>query len=61
LLSGLTKSGDGWDVSEAWFELATAWERGGQKEKAAEILWWCVKLEDSRPARRWRNVRPKVL
>ncbi|KAF2434878.1 hypothetical protein EJ08DRAFT_675842 [Tothia fuscella] len=57
LLSGLTKLGSGWDYSEAWFALARAYEEGGQVEKAKEVLWWCVELEDTRPLRHWRNIR----
>ncbi|KAK4695334.1 hypothetical protein P7C71_g2405, partial [Lecanoromycetidae sp. Uapishka_2] len=39
LLSALTKSGQGWDCSEAWFSLARAYEESGQVEKAKEALW----------------------
>lgn len=46
LLSGLTKLGDGWNLSEAWFALARAHEESGQPEKAKEVLWWCVELEE---------------
>ncbi|KAF2092567.1 hypothetical protein NA57DRAFT_69659 [Rhizodiscina lignyota] len=53
LLSSLTKLGCGWDYSEAWFALARAYEEGGQVEKAKEVLWWCVELEDTRPIRSW--------
>ena len=53
LLSSLTKLGTGWDNSEAWFALARAYEEGGQIEKAKEVLWWCVELEDTRPVREW--------
>lgn len=53
LLSSLTKLGSGWDNSEAWFALARACEEGGQVEKAKELLWWCVELEDTRPVRGW--------
>lgn len=56
LLSTLTKLGAGWDDSEAWFALARAHELGGEVDKAKEILWWCVELEDTRPIRHWRNV-----
>lgn len=56
LLSCLTKSGSGWDNSEAWFALARAYEEGGQIEKAKEVLWWCVELEDTRPIRHWKKV-----
>lgn len=56
LLSTLTKLGTGWDDSEAWFALARAHELGGEVDKAKEILWWCVELEDTRPIRHWRNV-----
>lgn len=53
LLSGLTKGGEGWDDSEAWFALARAHELGGEVERAKEILWWVVKLEEGRPLRGW--------
>ncbi|KAI9874858.1 MAG: hypothetical protein M1830_009197, partial [Pleopsidium flavum] len=56
LLSSLTKLGSGWDYSEAWFALARAYEEGAQLEKAREVLWWCVELEDTRPVRAWENV-----
>jgi cargo-transport protein YPP1 len=58
LLSALTKSGEGWDDSEAWFALARAHELGGEVERAKEILWWVVRLEDTRPLRRWEVVNP---
>jgi hypothetical protein len=58
LLNTLTKLGSGWDYSEAWFTLAKAYEHSGQIEKAKEVLWWCVELEDTRPLRHWRNVTP---
>ena len=53
LLSSLTKLGTGWDLSEAWFALARAYEEGGQLERAKEVLWWVVELEDKRPIRGW--------
>ncbi len=56
LLSALTKSGSGWDNSEAWFALARAYEEGGQVEKAKESLWWVVELEEGRGVRRWGNI-----
>ncbi|KAL2419824.1 hypothetical protein ABEF95_005747 [Exophiala dermatitidis] len=56
LLSTLTKLGSGWDNSEAWFALARAHELGGEIDRAKEILWWCVELEDTRPIRHWANV-----
>lgn len=58
LLSNLTKLGTSWDDSDAWYALARAHECGGQIEKAGEVLWWCVELEDSRPLRHWRNIGP---
>lgn len=57
LLSSLTKLGTGWDFSEAWFALAKSYELSGQVEKAKEVLWWCVELEDTRPVRHWTSVR----
>lgn len=56
LLTTLTKLGSGWDNSEAWLALARANELGGEVEKAKEILWWCVELEDTRPIRHWLNI-----
>lgn len=53
LLSGLTKLGSGWNYSEAWYSLARAYELGGQKDKAREVLWWCVELEEGRGLRSW--------
>jgi cargo-transport protein YPP1 len=54
LLSGLTKLGTGWDYSEAWFALARAHEESGQVDKAKEVLWWCVELEEGMGVRDWR-------
>ena len=56
LLSRLTKLGSGWDNSEAWFALARAYEEGGQIDKAKQVLWWCIELEDNRPLRDWNKV-----
>lgn len=53
LLSSLTKLGKGWDNSEAWFTLARAYEESGQMERAKEVLWWVVELEEKRPIRGW--------
>ncbi|KAK2877770.1 hypothetical protein FQN49_001223 [Arthroderma sp. PD_2] len=56
LLSTLTKLGTAWDNSEAWFALSRAYEQGGQIEKAKEVLWWCIDLENGRPVRHWWNI-----
>ncbi|CAG8981845.1 hypothetical protein HYALB_00013654 [Hymenoscyphus albidus] len=56
LLSGLTKLGSGWNYSEAWFALARAYEEGGQPDKAREVLWWCVDLEEGRGVRGWQAI-----
>ncbi|KAL8958972.1 MAG: hypothetical protein Q9193_004076 [Seirophora villosa] len=56
LLSMLTKSGRGWDDSEAWSALARVYEQSGQIDKAKEALWWVVELEDSRPLRDWSSI-----
>jgi cargo-transport protein YPP1 len=56
LLSNLSKLGSSWDDPEAWYALARAHECSGQIEKAREVLWWCVELEDRRPVRHWRNI-----
>ena len=59
LLSTLTKLGSGWDDSEAWYALARAQELGGEIERAKELLWYVVELEDSAPVRHWRNINVK--
>ena len=56
LLSQLTKSGRGWDCSEAWFALARSYEEDGMVERAMGVYWWCVGLEDTRPVRGWGGV-----
>ncbi|PGH23392.1 hypothetical protein AJ80_02502 [Polytolypa hystricis UAMH7299] len=56
LLSTLIKLGTAWDDSEAWFALSRAYEQGEQIEKAKEVLWWCVELEDRKPVRHWWNL-----
>ncbi|KUJ19926.1 uncharacterized protein LY89DRAFT_779805 [Mollisia scopiformis] len=56
LLTGLTKLGTGWNNSEAWFALSRAYEEGGQPDKAREVLWWCVELEEGRGVRDWSVV-----
>lgn len=53
LLTALTKLGTGWNYSEAWFALSRAYEEGGQPDKAREVLWWCVELEEGRAVRDW--------
>jgi tetratricopeptide (TPR) repeat protein len=53
LLQSLTKSGEGWDDSEAWSLLARAHEESGQLDRAREALWFLVELEDGRPLRPW--------
>ena len=53
LLSSLTKLGTSWDSSEAWFALARAYEESGQPDRAKEVLWWVVELEEKRPVRGW--------
>jgi len=56
LLSGLTKLGTAWNSSEAWFALARAHEESGQPDKAKEVLWWCVELEEGMGVREWHCV-----
>jgi len=56
LLSGLTKLGSGWNYSDAWFALARAHEESGQPEKAKDVLWWCVELEEGMGVREWSCV-----
>lgn len=53
LLSNLTKLGTGWNYSEAWFALARAYEESGQLDKAKDVLWWCVELEEGVGVREW--------
>ena len=53
LLSGLTKLGTAWNYSEAWFALARAHEESGQSDKAKDVLWWCVELEEAMGVREW--------
>jgi hypothetical protein len=54
LLTGLTRLGSGWNYSEAWFALARAYEESGQPDKAKEVLWWCVELEEAMGIREWQ-------
>lgn len=56
LLSGLTKLGSAWNNSEAWFALSRAHEESGSLEKAKEVLWWCVELEEGMAVRDWNCV-----
>lgn len=56
LLSNLTKLGSGWNYSEAWFALARAYEESGQPDKAKEVFWWCVELEEGMGVRQWNCV-----
>ncbi|KAI1008109.1 hypothetical protein K3495_g123 [Podosphaera aphanis] len=53
LLAAVTKTRAGWNSSEAWFALARAYEESGQSDRAKEVLWWCVELEESRAVRDW--------
>lgn len=53
LLSNLTKLGTGWNYSDAWFALGRAHEESGQADKAKEVLWWCVELEEGMGVREW--------
>lgn len=53
LLSNLTKLGTGWNNSDAWFALARAHEESGQLDKAKDVLWWCVELEEGMGVREW--------
>ncbi|CAK7264221.1 hypothetical protein SEPCBS119000_000878 [Sporothrix epigloea] len=56
LLSSLTKLGTAWNNAEAWFALARAHEESGQPDKAKEVLWWCVELEEAAAVRPWSAV-----
>lgn len=61
LLEHVTNSNHGWDISEAWFALARAYELGGETGRARRALWRCVELEDARAVRGWRNVKPRII
>ncbi|GKT88651.1 filamentation protein [Colletotrichum tofieldiae] len=54
LLSSLTKLGSAWNNAEAWFAMARAHEESGQVDKAKEVLWWCVELEEGTGVREWQ-------
>jgi hypothetical protein len=56
LLSGVTRLGSAWNLPEAWFALARAHEESGRADRAKEVLWWCVELEEGRAVRDWREV-----
>lgn len=56
LLANLTKLGNGWDNSEAWYTLARAHELSKQVGKAKQALWWVVELENNKPMRPWSVV-----
>lgn len=54
LLTSLTKLGTAWNDAEAWFALARAHEESGQVDKAKEVLWWCIELEEHTGVREWQ-------
>lgn len=56
LLSHATKLGSGWNLAEAWFALGRAHEESGQADRAKEVLWWCVELEEGMGVRAWECV-----
>ncbi|GAO50118.1 protein prenylyltransferase [Saitoella complicata NRRL Y-17804] len=49
----------GWDIPEAWFDLAEIYEQLEEHEEAESCLWYCVDLENTRPVRRWESVVPR--
>lgn len=53
LMSTLTKSGAGWDSSEAWAALGNVYKATGEIEKEKVVLWHTVELEDYKPLRKW--------
>ncbi|RPB04198.1 hypothetical protein L873DRAFT_1667629, partial [Choiromyces venosus 120613-1] len=61
LLQQLTNSPRGWDVPEAWFALAKAYELAGEIERSKSALWKCVALEDCRGIREWSSVQPRIV
>ena len=60
LLDSVTKL-NGWDHSEAWFWLGEIYERCSMPMKAAECWSYCDELEERKPVREWRCVRPEWL
>jgi tetratricopeptide (TPR) repeat protein len=58
LLDSVTKLG-GWDSSEAWFWLGDIYERYDMPDKAADCWQYCEQLEERKPIREWRYVRPQ--
>jgi cargo-transport protein YPP1 len=58
LLDSVTKLA-GWDSSEAWFWLGEVYEQCLMPVKAAECWSYCEELEERRPIREWRFVRPE--
>ncbi|KAG8532223.1 uncharacterized protein KY384_003864 [Bacidia gigantensis] len=53
MLSMLTKSGQGWDSTDAWFAMARVHEESGQAEKAQQTYWWVIELEEAKGVRSW--------
>ncbi|KAI4113077.1 MAG: hypothetical protein LQ345_005871, partial [Seirophora villosa] len=59
LLSMLTKSGRGWDDSEAWSALARVYEQSGQIDKAKEALCRAMSEKKRKRASHDAEQRPK--
>ena len=53
LLSSLTKHGSAVDDAEAWMALARAHELSGELERAKDVLWWVVALDEASGIRAW--------
>jgi tetratricopeptide (TPR) repeat protein len=58
LLDSVTKL-TGWDTSEAWFWLGEVYDRCDLQEQAAECWAYCEELEERKPIREWRYVKPE--
>jgi hypothetical protein len=58
LLDSVTKL-RGWDSSEAWFWLGEIYEQCNLPTKAAECWSYCEELEERKPLREWRFIRPQ--
>ena len=60
LLNPLTQDA-GWDVPEAWYYLGKVCEAQERDERARECWMYALRLEESRPARRWSDALDRWL